>query len=163
MGLEWDRDGMGGWQCPGCQALLLALLWARSAPPWLLLSPSVAARESTPSPSRDPLPAEGPLPAVKGRMKGLIRAPQTLHSLELVSAVTPQPQQSPWGAGRVGGRGHLPPLLPFVCSGLMETRLCSRERAWKPNPAAGVPPALQSCWLGFIWGENGTWVGIWGA
>lgn len=44
----------------------------------------------------------------------------------------------------------------------METRLCSRQRAWKPNPAAGVPRSVELlAWV--CLGGNGMWVGIWGA
>lgn len=102
----------------------------------------MAAGESVPSPSRDPFPAEGPLSGEERRMKALISAPQTLQSPGAGQCCDPRATAVPMGSREGWGSGHLPPLLPFFCTELMETRLCSQERAWKPNPAAGVPLVL---------------------
>lgn len=65
----------------------------------------MAAGELVPSPSQDPFPAEGPLSGVERRMKDSSQPLKPFILPVLVSAVTPQPQLCPWGAGRVGGRG----------------------------------------------------------
>lgn len=68
-------------------------------------SAPMAARELMPSPSRDPFPAEGPLSAVKGRMKGLIPAPQTLHSPGAGRCCDPTAAAVPVGSREGRGSG----------------------------------------------------------
>lgn len=68
-------------------------------------SAPMAAGELMPSPSRDPFPAEGPLSAVKGRMKGLIPAPQTLHSPGAGQCCDPTAVAVPVGSREGRGSG----------------------------------------------------------
>lgn len=143
-GLEWDWDGGGGLAMavvPG-PALGTALGFAQPLRGHGCSSAPMAAGELMPSPSRDPFPAEGPLSGVKRRMKGLISAPQTLHSPDAGQCCDPTAAAVPVGSREGWGSGEPPTSAAFFCTGLMETRLCSRERAWKPYPAAGVPLGL---------------------
>lgn len=122
MGLGLGKEGAGvglGWGgglampvVPG-PAVGTALGFAQPRHGHGCSSALMAAGESVPSPSRDPFPAEGPLSGVERRMKGLISAPQTLHSPGAGQCCDPTAAAVPMGSWEGWGSGHLPPLLPF--------------------------------------------------
>ncbi|XP_057234052.1 transmembrane protein 119 [Malurus melanocephalus] len=114
MGLEWDWDGgLAVPVVPGpAHGPALGSAWPFHG--CGCSSTPLAAGELIPSPSRDPFPAEGPLSAVKGRMKRLIPALQTLHCPSAGQCCDPTAAAVPVGNRRVGGPG-VPPTSAAVC------------------------------------------------
>lgn len=95
-------------------ALGTALGFAQSLQSRGCSSAPMAAEELMPSLSRDPFPTKGPLSVVKGRMKGLIPAPQALHSPSAGQCCDPTAAAVPIGSWEVGGPGP-PPTSAAVC------------------------------------------------
>ncbi|XP_058707135.1 transmembrane protein 119 [Poecile atricapillus] len=159
MGLEWDWDGGGGLAMPAVPgpALGTALGFAQPLHGCGCSSAPMAAGELRLSPSRDPFPAEGPLSGVKRRMKGLISAPQTLHSPGAGQCCDPTAAAVPVGSWEGWGSGAPPTSAAVFLHWINENQIVQPGKSLEAKSCCWSPSRSPARILG-MGSAMGTWL-----
>ncbi|XP_014109121.1 PREDICTED: transmembrane protein 119 isoform X3 [Pseudopodoces humilis] len=117
----------------------------------------MAARELRPSPSRDPFPAEGPLSGVKRGMKGLISAPQTLHSPGAGQCCDPTAAAVPMGSREGWGSGAPPTSAAVFLHWINENQIVQPGKSLEAKSCCWSPSRSPAPILG-MGSAMGTWL-----